>query len=165
MKRQKWKPVAGYEELYDISDFGHVYSYETNTFRKPSMGRKYLSIGLTKDGKQDTFSLHVLVAKHFVENDDPLNKTVVHHIDGNKFNNHADNLMWMTPEQHNLLHKEEHRNKVSKPVRQLTLEGVEIARFSSTREAKEKIGANSGHISDCCRGERKTHLGCLWEYI
>lgn len=165
MKRQKWIPVAGYEELYEISDFGHIYSYEKDMFRKPNMGTKYLQIGLTKDGKQNTFPLHVLVAVHFVENPDPVNKTVVHHIDGNKFNNHADNLIWLTPEEHNLLHKEGHRQIMSKPVVQKTLDGVEIARFSSTRDAKEKIGANPGHISDCCNHKRKTHLGCLWEYI
>lgn len=164
MERQKWVPVIGYD-AYDISDLGHIYSYEKDIFRKPSMGTKYLHIGLSKDGKQDTFLLHVLVAKHFVENDDPINKTVVHHKDGNKFNNRADNLEWMTPEAHNDLHKEDHRHKLSKRVRQKSLDGTVIGVYSSTREAAEKTDGNRGHISSCCLGRRKTHLNSRWEYI
>lgn len=40
--------------------------------------------------------LHRIVAKAFVYNDDPINKTDVDHIDGNKHNNLPSNLEWVT---------------------------------------------------------------------
>lgn len=40
--------------------------------------------------------LHVIVARLFVYNDDPIHKTYVDHIDTNIYNNRADNLRWVT---------------------------------------------------------------------
>lgn len=40
--------------------------------------------------------VHELIAEYFVMNDDPDRKTTINHIDGNKKNNHADNLEWCT---------------------------------------------------------------------
>lgn len=43
------------------------------------------------------YYLHIAVATLFVPN--PYNKTQVDHIDGNKYNNKADNLRWVTPKE------------------------------------------------------------------
>lgn len=51
--------------------------------------------------KRDTY-LHVIVAELFVPN--PEGKTHVHHIDFDASNNDPANLMWVTPEQHQLIH-------------------------------------------------------------
>ena len=46
--------------------------------------------------KHFTFALHRLVAKAFIKNDDPNNKTVVDHINGNRMDYRIENLRWCT---------------------------------------------------------------------
>lgn len=43
---------------------------------------------------KETFFVHELIAKEFLPNDDPENKTVVVHRDGNTLCNHICNLKW-----------------------------------------------------------------------
>jgi hypothetical protein len=54
------------------------------------------------NGKQQRFYVHRLVALHFIPNNDPLHKTIVNHIDGNKLNNNVSNLEWVTPRENNI---------------------------------------------------------------
>ena len=61
----------------------------------PYLGnRGYYEASFRKNGKQQKILIHRLVAIHFIDN--PLNKLQVNHIDGNKKNNHVNNLEWST---------------------------------------------------------------------
>ena len=51
-----------------------------------------LVVDLEKNGVTETVKIKYLVARSFVPNPD--NKPFVHHKDGNKLNNNADNLEW-----------------------------------------------------------------------
>jgi len=51
-------------------------------------------VALSKDGILTSLTIHRLVALAFIPN--PGNKRTVNHIDGNKQNNHKDNLEWST---------------------------------------------------------------------
>ena len=92
-----WKEVIGFNG-YFISNHGDVKSYrvcENGRILKPqNTGQGYLSYSLRKNGETHPFSAHRLVAIHFVDN--ALNKERVNHIDGDKTNNHANNLEWVT---------------------------------------------------------------------
>ena len=57
--------------------------------------------------------------------------------------------------------KEHHR---SKKVAQYDKEGNLIRIYDAAREAWRKTGINSGHISECCRGGRKSAGGYIWKY-
>lgn len=99
--------IKGYENYYEISNYGRVRSlynrYKMCEFKKPYTRKDgYVVANLIKDGKQTTFYLHRLVANHFIENDD-INMTEINHIDGDKQNNHVDNLEWCTSQQ-NIIH-------------------------------------------------------------
>lgn len=62
---------------------------------KPRLNKQgYLYLTLSKDGKSKTYKIHRLVAQHFVDGYEE--GLCVNHIDGNKINNAADNLEWIT---------------------------------------------------------------------
>jgi hypothetical protein len=63
---------------------------------------RYLAVGLSKNGKQKTITIHQLVAREWIPN--PENKRCVDHRDGDPTNNHHENLRYAT-------HTENSRNQ------------------------------------------------------
>jgi hypothetical protein len=98
--REIWKPIAGYERLYEVSNFGNVrriFRYGkrwVHTCKQKLTKDGYRESTLVKDNNPKCVRTHRLVAAAFCEN--PHNKNEVNHIDGNKLNNRADNLEWCT---------------------------------------------------------------------
>lgn len=103
-----WVDVEGYEGRYQISNFGNVKRMEMIFLRAYNKYVKrgellklrtektgYVRVTLGKNGKQKIYYVHRLVAKHFKEKKEI--HTQVNHIDGDKENNHADNVEWCTP--------------------------------------------------------------------
>lgn len=86
-------------ELYSISRDGVVNNGRKDL--KPYLNNSgYLCIDL-KQGVRTKHLIHRLVAQTYIDN--PNNYPIVNHIDGNKLNNHVDNLEWCT-NSHNILH-------------------------------------------------------------
>lgn len=90
-----WKDIAE-SSGYQVSDNGQIRSLRT---RKPCVLKqrilgKYLIVVLTINGRKQARSVHRLVAKAFVPN--PENKPEVNHINGDKLDNRAENLEWVT---------------------------------------------------------------------
>jgi hypothetical protein len=92
---ENWKDVPNYEGLYQISDLGRAKSLYTNKILKPSFDKfGYARFSASKEKKQKTLRIHRLVGELFIPN--PNNLPQLNHIDGNKTNNHLDNLEWCT---------------------------------------------------------------------
>lgn len=101
-----WKVVPGFDN-YMASSFGRVYSVKRKRILKPyTNGYKYLFIKINKTNVR----IHRLVALAFLEN--PTGKPVIHHIDGNSYNNRADNLMWCTTAEHMKIHWQIRKEKM-----------------------------------------------------
>jgi hypothetical protein len=89
------KAIRGYEGFYSVESDGRVWTHRRNKYLNPGSGSSgYLSVTITRDGKPKAFSIHRLVAMAFIDN--PEGKPQVNHKDGNKLNNSADNLEWVT---------------------------------------------------------------------
>jgi len=179
-----WQDIKGFEGLYKISTYGRVKSLgngnSTNTATKKQRIMKtgiasngYVKIKLNKASKRYYKTMHRLVAENFLIN--PNNKPEVNHIDGNKENNNIDNLEWCTPSENQIhafkIGKQKalkgKNNKQSKPIRQTTREGEEVAIWDSINEACVALGFNSFGIIKCCKKEKKykTAYGFKWEYV
>lgn len=135
-----WKDVPGYEGHYEISNLSNVRSVDrllVNCNGKlvrrkgvPIVGRKisnkgYLSVPLSLNGKVRNVILHRVVARLFCDN--LTLAPQVNHIDGNKRNNSAANLEWVTAVQ-NIHHSVDTglKNKGIKPL----VEGTRMEKFS-----------------------------------
>lgn len=107
--KEVWKDVKGYEGQYQVSNLGQVRSVdrivETVRLGKPwfrhikerILKRKlnkhgYLVVGLSRNSRTKTFTVHRLVATAWCVNESSYDQ--VNHIDGDKLNNKAVNLEW-----------------------------------------------------------------------
>jgi hypothetical protein len=95
-----WVIVKGFEN-YEVNEEGVVRHRSTKRIKHQRIIRGYYYCDLHFRGKRKNWSVHRIVATHFVKNLD--NKPEVNHIDGDKFNNHYSNLEWCTRKE-NLKH-------------------------------------------------------------
>jgi len=90
-----WIPIVGYEGFYEVSDEGFVRSARTGRVLAPGLHKHgYRLVGLCKDGKQSTKTVHRLVAIAFIPN--PENKPCVDHVFGVAAGDMVKNLRWAT---------------------------------------------------------------------
>lgn len=175
---ERWKPVCGYEGMYEVSDAGRVRSVERcvvckNGTTKRLSGRAiaastdrngYLSVLLSKEGNQRRLLVHRMVALAFIPN--PNKYAEINHKDECKANNSVANLEWCDRSYNNgygtlPLRKQK---RFGKPVRQI-LNGETVAIYPSASAAARATGGTQGGISGCCRGELKASGGYQWELI
>lgn len=180
-----WKPIIGYELLYEVSNFGRIKypnksivrrrknsSEKTSQFRKEkfSVGytnkKGYLNIKLQDGSSLKSVRVHRLVAIHFIPN--PLNLPQVNHKDTNKKNNRVDNLEWCD-NSHNIKHAYAHGLLSRKGERQNTCkikeaDVLEVREFySQNPKALRKIYAEKLNITQttiCNIIHRK-----IWKHI
>lgn len=186
-----WKPIKGYEGLYEVSSLARVRSLDRNVKSKASLsgyskvkGRilsqgvasnGYCMVALYRDKEQKCRTVHSLIADAFIPN--PSNFPCINHINGIRTDNRIENLEWVTYSENNYHAVRElgraapwkgkfgKDNPHSKAVQQFTMDGELIAEYVSAKDAARKLKTSQGRISDCCRGEKAHHLGFKWKYI
>ena len=96
LKNEKWKDIEGYDGMYQVSSLGRVRSKKYGRWKvlRPQKNRDgYLSVNLSKNSNQKRHSVHRLVAKAFIDNDNTLNDQV-NHRNEDKTDNRVTNLEW-----------------------------------------------------------------------
>ena len=172
--KEEWRDIAGYEGLYQVSNFGRVksmshwqtYSNGDRHFYKghiltPGKGPTgYLSVRLGSKGREA--GVHRLVAETFLKRGSGENE--VNHIDGDKANNRVDNLEWVTRKENMrhcrvILKKQTGRGKISV----CCVETGEI--FESLSQAAKTKQLSIPHLSQALKGERRIVGGYHWEAV
>ena len=92
---ERWLPVVGFEQTYEVSGRGRVRTVATGLTRK--LGEKksgHMKISLWKGGKEKTLHVHSMVLEAFVG---PRPEGLVAcHENGNPGDNRVENLRWDT---------------------------------------------------------------------
>lgn len=188
MENEIWRPVVGYEGLYEVSNLGRVKSvgrYEEGHYRngdnnakyyrkerilKQQVKRLYAQVALKNIGYK-YLQVHRLVAFAFPEIcGEWFEGAVIDHIDTNPLNNKADNLRWCTQKINcnNPLTLEKNRtNHVAQKVMvACSKDGVDYKCFNSIAEAAQYFNMKStASITNCLCGRAKTAYGFIWKYI
>lgn len=98
--KEIWQEIKETEGRFLISNYGRIKNKKSQIVRKFRINTGgYYRINMWSEDKNKTFRVHQLVAKYFIDN--PNNFPFINHKDGNKLNNHVNNLEWCTPSQNN----------------------------------------------------------------
>ncbi len=90
IEHRKFSP----NDNYLISSDGRVFSLHSNKYLKGFGQGGYQSVNIRSNDKRSLFLVHRMVAMEFLPKPD--NCDIVNHKDGNKSNNHKNNLEWVT---------------------------------------------------------------------
>jgi len=148
-----------------ISNYGRYKNWK-GVISTPSIRKDgYRIVGV--NGKN--YSVHRLVAFAFLP--PPLkDQTTVNHKDLNKSHDHASNLEWATAQQQvqhshdNNTTRKSNAAKQSKPVDAHKVGSSEWITYVSVQDAARQLGVNPGHISNICRGKRKSSQGYVFRF-
>jgi len=181
---EKWRDIKGFEGIYQVSSFGKIKSFKQHkggyVLSIKNKKRGYLNVVLHKGKKFKSIKVHRLVAETFIPN--PENKLEVNHKDGNKQNNHVNNLEWVTPKENiadamkrtpQMVAGMNHYNRYVRPkiIQQFTLSNQFIAEYPNAKEAENTTGVCSRNILQVASRDeyqpgktRKQAGGFVWRY-
>lgn len=143
-----WRPVVGYEGLYEVSNYGNVrsvdhYGYSRHRLKQNRLfkgkeikpytkkGTDYKRVSLTKNGVKQKFYVHYLVARAFHEIcGEWFDGSTVDHLNGIQNDNRAENLMFKSL-------KDNLNNPVT--IKKRITASIKNLEKANTQEAKNKM--------------------------
>jgi len=166
---EQWKDVCGFEGVYQISTHGRIRRFWPNSdhgykMLNPWVDRKtgYKRVDLCINKKKDVRRVHQLMLETFVCPRQPLMEG--RHLDGNRQNNHLNNLRWGTKSENQQDRKVHGTNNRGIGNAKLTVDQVrEIKRLlqcggKTHKRIAEMFGVKRSAITDINTGKR-------WGYV
>lgn len=181
MKHEIFKPIKELENLYEISNKGNfkalekvvkykdgrVFFYKEKIIKTHINKKRHGYVYCYAKGK--SFRVHVLVARYFI-NEKPSPIHQVNHIDGNKLNNCASNLEWVTPKKNmkhandtGLIDYKSMNTKLTKETVVLIYKDAVQGRMSQEAIAK-KYGTVQSHVSAIKRRAKRKDVELVAEW-
>ena len=160
LPEEQWKPLDGDETLGLVSNLGRVKSAYGLVLKQKTKKNGYKEIHIMQRGRgfSKHYLVHRLVAKAFCDGfADGLN---VNHKDGDKANNVADNLEWVTPKE-NIRHafKIGLRKLVGKkpiiPHEHRLMLMLERANGTTVKELADRYGVHHTSMSNYLNGRKR----------
>lgn len=171
---EHWKPIFGYEGIYEASDLGRIRTAEGKTTKNTRFPvRKWkqrvlrakteirkngkhsdLRVNLWKDGKEKTLLVSRLVAMTWCQGFEE--GMTVNHKDGNPLNNKPDNLEWISLKE-NIRHSFETGIATNQKQIKLISSDGDIKSFPSYAAASRHIGRSNGYVSYCLERNRNIY--------
>lgn len=172
-EKEIWKPIKGYEGMYEVSNLGRVKSLSRLSRQGREYGihklkgrilKDYIAVGyhqirLFKEGKGKHFLVHRLVYEAF-KGEIP-EGFEVNHLDECKDNNSINNLNLLTHIENN-----KWGTRIERASRKCRKKVImdDYKEFDSIREAAEYLGCCHQNVSLCCRNLTNTIYGHHFKY-
>ena len=161
MEGEIWKIIT-YAPNYEISNMGNIKNIKRNrlitiNYERLKKDNKRARPGLYHNGQNKGYYLHRIVAEHFIDNPDNLPE--VNHIDGDYYNNKAENLEWIS-KLDNMRHASENKlmKRYTRKVIVTNKETGEEKMFDKVSDCAEYLKYNIASITNTCRGNRVDKL-------
>ena len=161
--KEDWKPIKGYEELYEISNLGNIRSISSRWGKRSKprnvvqtiTPKKYKRVSLSKNNNKKTYMVHVLVYETFI-GEIPKNYEI-NHKDFNRGNNNLENLEILT-------HRENVRYSKAKKVKQLSKDRKLIQVWDCIRDIEKSLNIDHRQIVANLKGKQRTCHNYIFEY-
>ena len=181
-----WRDIPGYEEKYQISNFGRVRSLKWHRGNKLHIlklsrygkgykeGKGYARVALTKNGVTTRYNVARLEWEVFYG---PIPEGMqINHINECTLDNRLENLNLMSPKENNnwgtrieraasaASKRLTNRKDLSRPVIHYDKNGNLLKRYGSVIEAERQTGHSQTTIRSWCRGKTTPRNKHIWKY-
>lgn len=164
MTEEQWRPVVGYEALYEVSNQGRVRKLPSGLILKEGLDRwGYRKVAMSKRGETKGRLIHVLVAEAFIGPRER-GKVVCHGPNG-QADNSLSNIYYSTQSKNN---KEDKRrdgtanmgeaHPCSKITEAIAIEIIELKGKALQSEIAARFGLSQQQVSAIQTGRKWPHL-------
>lgn len=178
IENEIWKPIIGFEGLYEVSNSGKIKSLERfDTKKRPIKERilktranyqGYEYLGLCKNGIKKSYTVHRIVLRAFVTN--LQNLPTINHKNGIKSDNRVENLEWLSVKDNinhalntGLRKRGEFIGLKNSQAKLTELEVFQIRALAEEGNLRQwqiakKFNISQGHVSDILNKKRRTYI-------